>query len=229
MISNVSQAASFMLDLSVRPDSKIVNYEASGSVTVTSAVASLSSLGGSALPVSGTWSTAYDDNIGDALGIFSGALNDDLLLTNGGVTLFNNGFSIALFDTIDLDPSGSTGADDIELDNTTAFTGPSLVAGDILSWSGTGTFTLESKNFGSVFLLGAYSNTIDDGSFVVTITSVPEPRHFGLLVGVLVGAVALLIRKRALVCGYAEAAILIGTMSVTNTCSIADLIENLVE
>lgn len=171
--------AHLVFTLSGLPTSNVIQYEASGSVTVTQNYGSVTSSLGLG-PAGGNWTSGFDNNLGDFLNdSMNTSFNDDLVLSGGGVSYRRNGVQFGILDTLDLDGAVGGGGDDVELDPTLSISYPSLTAGDVLSWVGSGTFTLEDgETFDSLFTsTGMFSNAIDGGSYIVNITTsaVPEP------------------------------------------------------
>lgn len=138
------------------------------------------------------WETEWDNNIGDALKDFPTSANESLVLSDGGIevtrTESSSGMSyvIGYFDRIDFDPdlSGGGALDDIEPNPSSGapITYPTLAAGDVVSWSGSGTLDLDSGyNFEDVFNPGTYQKVHATGSYevnVVNLSAVPEPSGF---------------------------------------------------
>ena len=180
--------ADLVLSLSGINGSNVVNYEASGSVTVASSygdVTSTLALGpGDGLTGNGVWSNMFRRNTGEF--ISNGVVNDapylDLVLSNGGVSYRVNGAEFGVLDTIDFFGATSFGDDYLALDPTSTTHYPTLAVGDVVSWSGSGTFSLEQRSFG-LFFDAPYSSSvaIDGGSYVLNISAVPEPSSFILL------------------------------------------------
>ncbi len=175
--------ADLVLALSGSAGSATVNYTASGSVTITQAVGALN-LEGSAraqgVTTDGSWADGFDDNVGDLFAISDQA---DISLSDD-VSYRKNGVEFGVMDLIILNNSGSAGNDEVELKSSVGVPYPSLVADDIVSWAGSGTFTLQSGTYDTVFTNpGSFSNAIDGGNFTLTVTAVPEPHEYGILVG----------------------------------------------
>ncbi len=169
--------------------SNVITFEALGSVTVTSVITGESSSSGRAPGTGGTWDSTYDNNIGDPIIAASSQTNVNL---SSVVTYFANGTSFGTFDQIDFGATATPGGDDIGLDPAGTLAYPTLAIGDVVSWSGTGTFSLGSgETFDTFFQTGSFSNPIDGGSYIVNITEasagVPEPASGVLMafVGVL--------------------------------------------
>ncbi|MEM9478473.1 MAG: right-handed parallel beta-helix repeat-containing protein, partial [Verrucomicrobiota bacterium] len=176
--------ADLILNLTGSVGSNVINYEASGSVTVTRAVTStISGLGLAPLaPSAGTtaaWISTFDNDLGDILNdAMNTSLNDDLALSNGGVSYRRNGVQFGILDLIDFDGSATLGGDDVELDTLGSVNYPALVAGDIVSWTGSGTFTLEDgETWETLFntattSVQSFSNPIDGGNYTVNIQTI---------------------------------------------------------
>ncbi|MEM0896446.1 MAG: choice-of-anchor Q domain-containing protein, partial [Verrucomicrobiota bacterium] len=176
--------ADLILNLTGSVGSNVINYEASGSVTVTRAVTStISGLGLAPLaPSAGTtaaWISTFDNDLGDILNdAMNTSLNDDLALSNGGVSYRRNGVQFGILDLIDFDGSATLGGDDVELDTFGSVNYPALVAGDIVSWTGSGTFTLEDgETWETLFntattSVQSFSNPIDGGNYTVNIQTI---------------------------------------------------------
>ena len=178
-----THAAGLIIVISGQTGSNEISYTASGSVTVTQTHSAILSGSGLGPITAGSWNANFDNNLGDMLrdGMVTD-LNDDLALSNGGVSYRRNGVEFGVLDTLDLDGINGGGGDDVELDPTSNIIYPSLTAGDVVSWTGSGTFTLEGgETFDSLFTVGSFSNAIDGGDYTVTITAVPEPSTYALL------------------------------------------------
>jgi hypothetical protein len=172
--------AGLVLDLTGTIGSNVVSYRATGSVTVTTAHAQIVSNFANA-PFANNWTSSFDDNLGDILrDSMSNSFNRDLLLSNGGVSYRRNGVEFGVLDTLDLNGSTSSGGDDIELDPTSTIVYPSLDAGDVVSWTGVGTFTLEDgETFDTLFVAqGSFIDARRTGVYTVNISAVPEPSAF---------------------------------------------------
>ena len=171
-----------VLNLSGTAGSNSINWEATGAgVTVTQSAATVGGFFGRAPTIAfGGWASGFDNNLGDILSNFTDTLNDDLTLGSGGVSYRRNGSQFAVLDKIDFDPDAASGGDDIELESSTTLTYPALTAGNTLTWTGSGTLTLESGTFDSIFTNGTYSSVIDGGNYVVNVgsTAIPEPSSF---------------------------------------------------
>lgn len=160
--------ASIVVYLNGDTSSNLISYVVSGSVTASEDALAVGSSGVARVPVGDAWNDDFDENLGDILSSFSTSLNDDLVLSNPlpvVVTLEGIPSTITFWDTIDLDPSNTAGADDIEFDPSTSFSYPSLMAGDSISIPLTsGTFTLETGTYDSIFTEGSYLSSGLDGS-----------------------------------------------------------------
>ncbi|MEM6692400.1 MAG: hypothetical protein AAF664_23415 [Planctomycetota bacterium] len=172
--------ADLVLSLMGRPHSNVIEYEAFGSIVVTQNTSRFGTSGVGRAPVGGSWDPEYDSDLGNFLrNSMNTSRNDDLLLSDGGVSYRRNGIEFGVFQTLDFDGSGASGGDDIEFDPTISFGYPALSAGDVISWVGSGTLTLEDgETFDTLFVEnGTFANLIDGGSFVVNINpiAVPEP------------------------------------------------------
>ena len=186
--------AELILELSGITGSNIITYEASGSVTVTRAISgSTSGLGlAPRHPTLGSaaWTASFDNNMGDVYKS-GGAFNENLALSGGGVTYAKNGSDFGTLELIDLDASDTLGADHVELDSAGDISYEALISGDVISWSGSGTFSLiGGDTFDSFFNTGTYSNLIDGGNYTVIVSegtppppAVPEPSSLALLSG----------------------------------------------
>ena len=104
-------------------------------------------------------------------------------MSNGGITIDADGQTI-VFDVIRLDPNTSAGADDIQVEPSSSISYPALSAGDVISWSGSGSFTPTDFNrithaFDNLFESSAigrsFANDIDGGRYVVRIFGPPGP------------------------------------------------------
>jgi len=179
-------------------DSNVINYTVSGSVTASESILARSS--GVALLPTSEYSFSFDDGFGDVLLPFGFFENRDLALSAPiPISVLPLGSSVPLpsfgvWDTIDF---RSTSNDAIQFDPTGNIAYPALAAGDALFIPLTsGTFTLDSGTFSTVFTEGSFESdeTDEDGNsiFVVNVESVPEPS-----VGAL-GGIALLglLRRR---------------------------------
>ncbi len=200
--------ADLVLSLSGVPESPIVSYSASGSIIIGIATGSNNNDGLGRAPVGGTWLAGFDQNIGDFLNdSMDDELNDDLVLSNGGISYRLNGGEFGVFDTLDLDGASSLGGDEVELDPTNSIDYPNLEMGDVVSWTGAGTFTLEDgETFGSLFTAtGTFQNAIDGGFFRVEISSVPEPASYAMIGGLGLAAMVGLRRFRCRWLGLAKA------------------------
>ena len=204
-VTTAQANANLVLRLAGETGSNVISYEASGSVTVTQGFSSLSSSLGLAPDTTGVWTSSFDNNLGDILRNFANAnFNDNLVLGGGGVSYRKNGVEFGIIDLIDLDPTNTAGGDDIELDPTNVINYPSLVAGDILSWVGSGTFVLEDgETFDTLFVgTGTFQNPIDGGFYQVIIEEgritpvIPEPTSMALLGMGLLGAGCVYRRRR---------------------------------
>ena len=202
-ITMTAQATSLLLTLSGSNGSNVINYTASGSVTLTRAlaeeVAHPSGLGPRAASEgTAAWTSSFDNDLGDFLNdAMVTSLNDNLVLSDGGVSYRRNGVEFGVLDTIDLDGGVGGGLDDIELDPTGNITYPASTSGDVISWTGSGTFTLEDgETFDTLFTAtGSFSNAIDGGNYTVTIAAVPEPTTYALLTTLSLGGFALWRRR----------------------------------
>ena len=201
LISTCSTAnADLILRLAGKNGSNVMEYEASGSITVGQNYGSVNSGLGLA-PSSGNWTSSFDNNLGDFLRDgMNGSFNDDLALSNGGVSYRRNGTQFGVLDTLDLDGANGGGGDDVELDPTSSISYTSLVNGDTVSWTGSGTFILEDgETFNTLFTqLGSFSNAIDGGNYTVIVefAAVPEPSSIFLLSSGLAGYVFYRRRKK---------------------------------
>ena len=173
-----------VLNLSGIVGNSTINWEATGTgVTVTQAYPALASSDRGRAPTVGSdpdpnsWDSSFDANLGDILSDFDDELNDDLPLGSGGVSYRKNDVEFAVLDLIDFDPDAASGQDDIELGPSTTQSYPALASGDTLTWTGSGTLTLESGTFDSIFTPGSYSSPIDGGNYVVNV-AIPEPSAF---------------------------------------------------
>ena len=189
-LSSQSANASLILELSGTTGSNVMTYKASGSVTVSNATSGLSSSIALA-PVGGSWSGSFDNNLGNFLrNSMDGTFNDNLALSNGGVSYRKNGTEFGVLDLLDLDGSSTSGGDDVELDFSGNIDYPDLNDGDVVSWTGSGTFLLEDgETFDSLFTsTGTFSNNIDGGTYDVVISGsstgpVPEPGSLLIFAG----------------------------------------------
>ena len=181
--------ASFVLILTGTPGSGVVSYDASGSMTVD--VASVDGLnsGTGRLPLvnGGDWTSGWSRNVGNALSDYPADLHDDLGLSDGGISIAVNASPIGVWDTFDFDPSATSGGDDFRPDPSATISYPTVTAGAVVSWSGSGTFTLDSSDpafdtFEEVFTVGNYGQTINStDDYIINIVSVPEPSSLPIL------------------------------------------------
>ena len=193
--------AQLILNLTGTAGSNVISYAASGSVTVTQSHTELTSAHAQAPSVGGGWNRNFDNDLGDFIRDPALATNIDLVLSNGGVSYRKNGVEFGILDTIDLNGGSGGGLDDIQLDPTASLTYPSLIAGDIISWVGSGTFVLlDNETFDSFFTAtGTFSNSIDGGIYSATIAAaaVPEPAMAATILGVVaVGVIGVRRRPR---------------------------------
>ncbi len=190
LLGTASRAhADLILALQGTVGSNVVQYTASDSVTIGIATIADDNSGVSRAPVAGIWNDDFDENLGNFLrNGMDTSMNDDLALTGGGISYRRNGVEFAVLNTIDLDGSNSSGGDDVELDPTASVDYPALTIGDVLSWEGSGTFTLEDgETFDTLFVqTGTFTESIDGGNFVlqISLAAIPEPSSALLLASV---------------------------------------------
>ena len=141
--------AQLTLTLWGKAGSKVVQYEASGSWTLSVAGSSVSDFASRGPLGNAAWSRLWDDDIGNVL---RSDAERDFSSLSSPVIYRKNGTEFARFTLIDLEPSTTSdpAGDDVELDVVQAIDYPQAVVGDKLSWSGVGTFTLQG-NFEAVF------------------------------------------------------------------------------
>lgn len=193
--------ADLMLTLSPGATPQTVNYNASGSVTVSLGAGGIGTSQG-ALPIGGSWDPGFDDDIGDIFtGIHSSFENDGLQLSGNGIQYIVNSVPVTDGRLTEVTLGvGAGDADDLRLRRFNQINYPTLSNGDTLSWSGSGSFLLDSRTpnlptgtldtFAQVFNTGTFMRAIDGGNFVLHITSsVPEPSAalFMLVAGAMVG------------------------------------------
>lgn len=178
--STATSSAIITLQLNGTNGSNVITYTVSGSIVALFPVAATSSGFGQYVqnrPADAVWDAGVDNTLGDVFvdGSFTSTQNDDLVLSSV-ITLFKNGVPFGNWDTIDLDPTDGV-SDDVEFDPTSNVSYPDMLADDIFSASGTGTFTLETGTYDTVFNEGVYQGTIDFGGG-------PEPTPFRVIVGI---------------------------------------------
>lgn len=173
---------------------KVVNYSAttSGSNVPISvgAIAAANKL--FRLPTATSWNSLADDFIGNALVNGANVLDNDDLALSSPITYSYGGVSMGEFTSIDLDPSDLNERDSIELEASSNLGYPLVQSpAQALSWSGSGSFTLDGAasfdSFAEVLIPGTYSKTTNGVTYTVKI--VPEPGGFvmgGLLLALLV-------------------------------------------
>jgi hypothetical protein len=188
-----SQAkAALIIEISGIAGSNVINYTASGSITITSLTSTTSNAIGRA-PRAGVWESGFDNNLGDF--ILTGntsALN--LALTNA-ISYQLNSIEFGKIEAFDIGATETAGGDDFEIDMLGTISYPALIIGDVISWSGSGTFSLSGLNtFDTYFEPGTYSSTLDGGDFDLIISPIPEPSSTALLG--LAGLACILRRRR---------------------------------
>lgn len=193
-LTSVSNA-DLIINLSGTVGSNVVNYVASGSVTVGSATAATSSSVGRA-PEGGSWDSGFDNNLGDLIQTGNASSLNSAL--SSFISYRRNGVEFGEIEAFDIGATDTAGGDDFQIDMNGTVSYPELVNGDIISWVGSGTFTLASGNYDNYFETGGVSGSsvIDGGNFVVNIaaaTAIPEPGALGVLA---LGGICLLRRRR---------------------------------
>ena len=170
-------SADLILNLTGSAGSTAVSWSATGSITTTRGIPTRSTTVGAAPSTGGAlgeWSTGFDNNMGN---LISGSSNDSVALNVGpdtGISYRINGIEFLTFTEIDFGASPTAGGDDVQLDFGGTVAYPELFVGDVLSWTGSGTFSL-AANFDDYLVPGSYSSAIDGGSYTVNvITAVPE-------------------------------------------------------
>lgn len=205
--------ADLILALTGSDGNKTVNYSASGGVTTTQGNGAFSlstSLGLAPRAGSGNWSASYDVNMGEFLNDYMNtSSNDELVLSDGGVSYRRNGVEFGVLELIALNGKRGAGHDAVELDTTGVVNYPALFAGDILSWVGSGTFTLEGgETWGTLFNKATtapqtFSNPIAGGLYSVVIQTqavhIPEPNSFFLLIAAAVAITGFRRRRTSVV------------------------------
>ena len=192
-----------ILNLTGSVGSNVVNYNATGSVVVTANTPGFAITFAHA-PIGGAWAPGFDNDLGNFLRDgMNTSLNDNLALSNP-ISYRNNGVEFVTFDGIDFDGEVGGGGDDVELDILGANQNlANLTIGDTLSWTGSGTLTLEDgETWNTLFntstgVQQSFSRAIDGGFYTVTIqtVAVPEPSSMVLLFG-LTGVALCRRRKR---------------------------------
>ena len=167
-----------VLNISGIAGSSLINWEATGSVTVTGTIPGVSSANGRA-PVGSIWSSSFADNLGDL--IINGVADDSNIALTGSISYRLNNAEFGVIDMIDLEATSTSGGDEILLHPSSSIDYPSLVSNNEVSWIGSGTFNLSVETFDTFFIPGSYSNSINGGNYVVNIITVPEPSSFFLV------------------------------------------------
>ena len=193
LLANVARA-DLILDLTGDAGSSIVSFSTSGSATVNG-----SSIAGTGtefrLPVALNPSFRFWAGIADFDGLFSTSGSDSgAIALSAPINVAVNGSSVASFVRVDLRPD----FDLVVFESTSSNSYPAVSPGDVLSWSGSGTFNLNGGsnnalgNFETVFNSGSheYSDAsrpvAADGSVFINVNStssaaVPEPSSMALL------------------------------------------------
>lgn len=178
LLSAASASADLIINLSGTSDSAVVNFMATGAVTVTSVTPGFEPDGFGRAPISGSWDSIFDNNIGD---IFAAGAPSQLNVPfSTSIFYRHDGLQFGEFNTVDMTSTMTPGGDDFEPDPTVSISYPALVSGDVISWSGSGTFTLTGgATYDSYFIPGSTGSTeIDGGNFVVNVAAIPEPSGF---------------------------------------------------
>jgi len=186
----LSAQGALTIDISGSSGSSLVNYTASGSITITEAVVLNSSSTGAA-PIGGTWNTGFDNNLGDMFQFGNSSQLNLALSTH--ISFQNNTVEFGKIEAFDLGTTDTAGGDDFQIDMLGSISYPALTIGDVVSWSGSGNFSLTSGSYGTFFESGSYSASLNGGSFDVNIAPVPEPSSIALLG---LGGLATLLRRR---------------------------------
>ena len=147
--------AQLTLNLIGEDGSRVVQFQASGSWTVSESERGAIRTGPQSRATRGpldgerSWSENWSRHIGNFLRDFDPRRNDDLQLS-GPVVYRKNGTEFARLPRIDLNPFSRSGDDVVILVHSQGTIYPVVSVGDELSWSGSGTFTLDD-NFEVVF------------------------------------------------------------------------------
>jgi len=194
LAGSVASQAALILDISGTAGSSVVSYVASGFITVSSATAADDSNSAGKAPVGGSWNSLFDNNIGDAF--LNAASNDNNLSLTNKISYTLNSTQFAEVEAFDLGTTTTAGGDDfqIDMDGTGAISYPELTDGDVVAWSGSGTFTLTTETYDTFFIAGSYVDGIDGNTYNVNIAPVPEPSSAALLG--LAGLATMLRRRR---------------------------------
>lgn len=169
------------------PGSPDMTYTVSG--TMTASMSGNSSFTGVLLiPASNgtsSWAFPGDTNLGDF--IADGTATQTF---NTGLTTISLDGTTRSLDSITINASSSHGGDYVRIHNASAFTYPGLGDGEVVTYSGGGSFTLAGGNFDDVFTLGTYA--ANPSEYIVQV--VPEPSATALLA---LGVISIgLVRRR---------------------------------
>lgn len=177
--------AMLILSFSGTNGSSVVNYSATGTYTVPSNTTAFGSASPVLrMPVAGVWDSAVDDNIGDAILNSATSLNN-LVLSNGGITFQLDAVTLGTFDQLDLSATATAGGDDIRVDPAVSITYPAATAGQTVSWTGAGTFTLTGFTYDTYFIPGTYSAAGYSSvvQFDIAASAIPEPSTYIAMAG----------------------------------------------
>jgi hypothetical protein len=181
-VSIPSQAkADLVIDLSGDVGSSVVSWVASGSITIGDATPGLASNSTGRAPEGGTWDSLFDNNIGT---IIAGGQSSDLnRALSSNISYRRNGGEFGEIEAFDIGADDDPGDDDFQIDMFGSVDYPVLSFGDIVSWVGSGTFTLSSSTYDSYFIGGSQGvSSLDGGNYVVNVAvaTIPEPSSSGL-------------------------------------------------
>lgn len=185
-----SVSAALTIEISGTSGSSTVIYTASGSITITEAVAVNSTSTGAA-PVFDEWATTFDNNLGDMFQTDVSTDNNRTL--SSAISYQLNTVEFAQIEAFDLTATNTVGGDDFQIDMDGTVSYPVLTIGDVISWSGSGTFTLSAETYDTFFESGTYTAPLNGGDYVINIAPVPEPSSTALLG---LGGLALFLRRR---------------------------------